>query len=500
MRSLRSILQSKHDSASVKVENGVGFVQLEDGSWEKVDANSPIDVVFTLRRKEGTIGFDDKDYCLVRVSETDRSLRDAQFAEIPLYTVFIKEWSREHGGINSFNIDFCRAMALHLWNNGQIGQVQVVSYDLESIPRQAETEEWGIRFSPIPRPKAGESSNFGSDVARKLPNIQRTDYIVGHDVVTGEVALEVATEWKATCILFNHHDYASYQIVKEFDDMDVEKKTARQTELRLQADLNVCVGPLLAQKVADTLRTDGRDDVPMVFIPGLWREAVGKTYLAPKGGFNILYVGRSDATVDRVKLAPVVVQAFATFCQRNRSTLGDAGLRIVGIDSESDRARLREIVEKNINWPANALFVDYKKDREDLLSVYGGATALFMPSVHEGYGLVALEAISRGLPVFISMSSGIYRQISAEGVLDKDQLEAIGMELLGSWGDHANESDLNVVLQKMSNLYQHKDYYVEVARKLREHLDSQWTWTVACANFHEEVSRKAGKALRSVSI
>jgi glycosyltransferase involved in cell wall biosynthesis len=46
-------------------------------------------------------------------------------------------------------------------------------------------------------------------------------------------------------------------------------------------------------------------------------------------------------------------------------------------------------------------------DRERLTELYAGATALVQPSLYEGFGLTALEAMRAGTPVLAARSPGL---------------------------------------------------------------------------------------------
>ena len=61
-------------------------------------------------------------------------------------------------------------------------------------------------------------------------------------------------------------------------------------------------------------------------------------------------------------------------------------------------------------------FADYV-ERADLPALYSGALALTFPSLYEGFGLPALEAMSCGTPVIASNASSIPEVVGDVGLL-----------------------------------------------------------------------------------
>ena len=69
------------------------------------------------------------------------------------------------------------------------------------------------------------------------------------------------------------------------------------------------------------------------------------------------------------------------------------------------KRQIEEIVAPEVSVIARAYTADPDALRRDLWQ----SRAVVMPSRHEGFGLVALEAISAGVPVLISRESGLGR-------------------------------------------------------------------------------------------
>ncbi|HTO13365.1 MAG TPA: glycosyltransferase family 1 protein [Candidatus Binatia bacterium] len=80
---------------------------------------------------------------------------------------------------------------------------------------------------------------------------------------------------------------------------------------------------------------------------------------------------------------------------------------------------------------------------EDLPAVYGGAAALVLPSLEEGFGLPALEAMACGAPVIASQRGALPEVVGDAGVLiDPERDDALTAALTRVLGDDAARAAL----------------------------------------------------------
>ena len=80
-------------------------------------------------------------------------------------------------------------------------------------------------------------------------------------------------------------------------------------------------------------------------------------------------------------------------------------------------------------------------DDADLPAVYAGATAFVLPSLEEGFGLPALEAMACGTPVMVSRRGALPEVVGDAGLLvdaeDEAALTAALARMLGAPGERA---------------------------------------------------------------
>lgn len=65
--------------------------------------------------------------------------------------------------------------------------------------------------------------------------------------------------------------------------------------------------------------------------------------------------------------------------------------------------------------------------QEDLPGLYSGATCFVFPSLHEGFGLVPLEAMACGVPVIASRVGAVEEMIGGAAFLLEDPLDDVGL-------------------------------------------------------------------------
>ena len=116
---------------------------------------------------------------------------------------------------------------------------------------------------------------------------------------------------------------------------------------------------------------------------------------------NIIYVGRFDVNKNVVRLISAVLQL--------RSNYPDIHLHLVGGDGWREKDVLKLVSEN----PSTLTYHGKIYKKEKLMNLYRECSIFAMPSIHETFGLVYIEALSQGLSVLYTKDQGI------DGLLDE---------------------------------------------------------------------------------
>jgi len=96
-----------------------------------------------------------------------------------------------------------------------------------------------------------------------------------------------------------------------------------------------------------------------------------------------------------------LIRAFAEYKKRSLSPN-----KLVLAGKDWDRAEIIHREAEASPCAADIVFTGFISN-DDVVGLYGGATALFFPSLFEGFGMPLLEAMTAGLPVFCSDTSSL---------------------------------------------------------------------------------------------
>lgn len=308
-------------------------------------------------------------------------------------------WGSRYGGINSFNYDLCVALAKLAKSDLNI--VCIVSESKDGDKQDA--EETGVTLICL--------KNQEEEI-EILPSLLKDKdikpaWIIGHDVHSEPRASKLSKYLNIPLALFHHMDYAAYKSLEVLDD---EIYVAKQKQTLRKAKIIFAVGPKLLTS-ARKLCGKTADKIIEV-LPGLRNDLETESALPEK--FHAITLGRLEAKTDLLKQTSLAVAGFANAVSTNGYPLGhEPELTVLGFqnDEEEDRRLLKSIAKEYTDDFISYHLWSFKEKRAELFEHLCGQTACMMLSLHEGFGLVGLEAISAEVPLILSENSGLYRAI-----------------------------------------------------------------------------------------
>ena len=353
---------------------------------------------------------------------------------------FTTSWSATNGGVNSINFDLCCALALegndvHCFispdhkvlpasGGGASPKIHILTYDYEQFQKSLAEVESALNL-------------VAHDAA----------IWIGHDAITGGAAILCKSKYGGHSIVFHHMDYANYYYLKGNNNTN---KISIQKDVLKTADVVFAVGPRL-YKNAKRLRASPKETYE--FIPG----APSDLPISPSRQFDYRFAicGRLDQENDSIKGISSAVKAahsLLTVLDGNRGAIN-----LIGTNSANTSIHTRLSLTKNVainEYP-------YIADRETYFKELIDNDVLLMPSVKEGFGLVAWEAASLGIPIVISKSSGLFEYIEKIGLQDLVcSIKIVGMQPV----------DENEILRAIKDIAANYTEWLQKAKLLSESL------------------------------
>jgi glycosyltransferase involved in cell wall biosynthesis len=222
------------------------------------------------------------------------------------------------------------------------------------------------------------------------------DIVVGHSRFSGGAA-----RWLAEHVYPNaRYVHVLHSLPEQLDALrgtpaDGVRHAATERVLMRDADLVAGVGPLLAREAA---RLSGGPPPPVHTMISDMAAAPGEPPARPAGrtGFDMLIQGRVGDPLKGVEFAARVVAAL-------RADGIDVRLTVRGAapgTAQAQAAVLTGIVGTEVTVKVRT--TDGRELTRDLYE----ADLVLMPSVHEGFGMVASEAARAGVPVLVGEGTG----------------------------------------------------------------------------------------------
>jgi D-inositol-3-phosphate glycosyltransferase len=292
------------------------------------------------------------------------------------------------------------------------------------------------------------------------------DLVHSHYWLSGWVGCQVARAWDVPHVSTFH----TMSLVKRltFEAQEPPIRESIEREVASQSDLVVAFSEeerALLQSAygvaADQVRvtTEGVD--LGLFSPRNKQEARKHLGLEPDTP-TILYVGRLEA----FKGTHVLLRAMA----RLRDV---PNLRLVvvggGGNEDPEASALHQLAEEM--GVAGRVLWQYAVPQEALPDYYAAADVCAVPSYHESFGLVALEAMACGTPV-VAASVGGLRSLVVDGVtgllVDPNTPELFAQRLQTVLDDPAMQSSMSIAAHQRAALFPWSTAASEVASAYRQ--------------------------------
>ena len=306
------------------------------------------------------------------------------------------EWLPRSGGITTFNAGLATVLA---------AEHHVGCY----LPRASEQERDLAKEASVQLIESDPSKYLVDLSAQLLSHLPsellafEPEFIVGHDRRTGGIAMELRNrhfEKAKVCVIA----HTAPHVIEKFktDRKGFEEIASGLTErsnnlaaLLEEADIAFAVGPRLQRQ--NKLLVGSERSVNLL-TPGA--DVQDKKPPSGKNRFILLFGRAEDALLKGVDLAHDVARVL----KKKQQHIYTWNIRGV------PRADFPRFIEQYRHFDLSQL---YNPDPEVLAHTIDRAELVLMPSLEEGFGLVALEALANNRPVLISAQSGVAEYLRA---------------------------------------------------------------------------------------
>ncbi|MEU6171819.1 DUF4157 domain-containing protein [Streptantibioticus parmotrematis] len=264
----------------------------------------------------------------------------------------------------------------------------------------------------------------GSPAQHGLPAARQAfDIVIGHSRFSGPAAQKIRDAWYpgARLVHFLHTSPVRLDKIKRKPKEGVEKAIKERKAMR-RADLVAGVGSLLTKEAERLSETVVRVPALHDFVPGTEVGTPVEPSLANQAKYllhlprklKVLLPGRAT---DEIKGVEAAVRAIGILRRpKDRGGRGlDVRMTIRGTPNPKEApeafAKWQAIVDAH--GEGGVVMLPFSKNPDDLVHDRETTHAVIMPSLHEGFGLVATEGAGRSLPVLVNGESGAAQFLSS---------------------------------------------------------------------------------------
>lgn len=387
--------------------------------------------------------------------------------------VLATAWGSRFGGINAFSADLCCALARVLSDH----KVVCLCLCADEADRKAATEA-GLAIVSLNQDSAKKANrNLVGQVITVLSTdgFNDVDWWIGHDAITGELALACADETPGSkCAVLMHMSYEDYSYIKHTptEANVVSQHVQTQRHVLKSAHVGVAVGPLLCQRLQEIRGTKKNT---IMLVPGLAKQA---PEVQVTERLHAITFGRFESDELLTKQVQLAVTGFAKAVragfESQNSMLVESDLTVIGAPPEMS-AQLRALAESEADRVINLKAFEFIDDRDQLYRQLQHCNVCLMLSWHEGFGLSAWEAIGTGIPVIVSRNSGVFRLLNSIGGSAVGCVVAV--DIHGRSDGQANADDVEATKRAILAVASDIPKALANARSLRHLLRFQYRFT-----------------------
>ena len=385
------------------------------------------------------------------------------------------EWGSSKGGLSTFN----RELAVNLAKYSK-ERIRVHCFVCQSTEEEGQdASSNGIHLIRAQRPPgSSDPLEWIRFPPSELPN---PDIVVGHGRKFGDAAYSIQQVTGCKWIHFVHvfcEDLGKYKLESSVTAdaiADNEEKNRQELELCEASDLVVAVGSLLQRKYQKSL-----PDIKVeVITPGIVEKFVNPTarqsekYESLEEEFSIFMLGRGSFEDFKVKGYDIIGKAVASLQRKFK-------LIFVGAPQDGAPSQHRNIEKwflEETNISRDQLTIRGFCSHDKMKRMFHQADVVVMPSRTEGFGLVALEAISAAVPVLVSRECGIAKALQT---VDGGMAVVISSASPEEWANRIQE------LSEQTTDDRHAS-----AVRLRQNYGKKYNWREESERFEEMILQLA---------
>ena len=321
-------------------------------------------------------------------------------------TLLGSAWNSSAGGLSTLN----RELAIHLSKHPKVDVTLLVPEGACKYEEKKEAQSCGINVVDAKELPGYDPLDWLSFPPKDLS----MDVVVGHGVKLGRQGqvIRANSDHFPNCkwVQVVHTAPEDLSKYKGYADpiSKGERKHQAEVDLCKLADLVVPVGPRLKEAYSSYLQRSKTDQDLFSVTPGLFDREFGdlKQFSNEVAEFKVLLCGRGDDEDFELKGYNIAAKAFTDLRLKKKLY----NLLFVGAPDGKQEEIRKRLLQCGID--EDQLTVRrYVQSRDRMKDLLCEVDLAIMPSKTEGFGLVALEALSAGLPILVGSRSGFAKAL-----------------------------------------------------------------------------------------